>query len=407
MSDTEKKKIKYSTRIVGIILSILVCVFNFTPYMVRIRQLPTAIFTDSEEIFEEYSEKAGILLTAASDSETLGNRRISIKLFNLIELRSLCVYVGERGEVHPCGEAIGISIRTKGVLIVGNGSFINIDGKKCSPSAECGLHPGDVILSVNHIPVNTAEELQGQINNSNSALLSIERNGKSLSMEITPEFAPDGSKKIGAWVRDSTVGIGTLSFVDYSSGKLAALGHAIIDSDTGKMITVRTGKMVEAKILGIKKGRSGVPGELQGTFASSSKLLGSIERNSEICIFGTVDEEFKNVCTDVLPVAFPDEVKKGTAFILSGVNEGKIEKYSCRIIKTVNQSEANSKGMVIEITDDRLLESTGGIVQGMSGSPIIQDGKVVGVVTHVFINDPSKGYGVYAFWMYELINNKK
>lgn len=407
MNDIKKKRIRLSMRIVGIILSVLICIFNFTPYMVKIRQLPATIFTDSETSIEGYGEKSGLLLTAASDAETLGSRSISIKLFDLIELRRINVYVCERGIVHPCGETIGISIRMKGVMVVGNGSFVGINGKKCSPSADCGLRPGDVVLSVNNIPVNTATEFQKQIEDSSSVILSIERNGKGLKIEVTPEFASDGSKKIGAWVRDSTVGIGTLSFVDCNSDKIAALGHAIIDSDTGKMITVRTGKMVRAKLVGIQKGRSGVPGELQGTFDSSSRQFGSIEQNSEICIFGTVDDKFKAECKATLPVAFPNEVKKGDAYILSGINDDKIEKYTCRIIKTVNQSEADSKGMVIEITDDRLLESTGGIVQGMSGSPIIQNGKIVGVVTHVFINDPKKGYGVYAFWMYELINAYK
>lgn len=401
---------KYLLRGVGILLSAFICIFNFTPFMRNIRALPSAIFVESEEdignvINEQLSIDRSVLTASVSGNETLENRSISIKLLKFIELRSIPLYIEERSLVKPSGNIIGISIHTKGVLVVGNGYFINSNGEKCSPSQKAGVQAGDVILSINGNPVETSEEFQRLVDSSPSRVeLVIERDGKSLDLIITPEFADDGHPRIGAWVRDSTVGIGTLSFIDIKSGITAALGHAVVDADTGSIIKVRDGSIVQAKVLGVKKGQIGIPGELQGTFDNDSRRIASIMGNGELGIFGEVTDEVLNEISDgTMYIAFPNEVEEGEAYILSYVGDGGIRKFSCEIIKTVRQSSAAQKGIVIKITDEELIKSCGGIVQGMSGSPIIQNDRLVGVVTHVFVNDPTKGYGVYAYWMHENI----
>lgn len=390
----------------GLIISALICFFNFTPSMRNVRSLPSAIF--AENIDGLNLALNGIpnsmrqsVAAAGSDDETLAEKELNIKLFGLITLRSIPVYVGERKCVIPCGDAIGISIHTKGLLVVGNGSFTDAGGKRHSPSSDAGIRAGDRIISVNGIEVNTSEEMQRVIDGSTGGVgLTVERNGKVLSFNIVPVNADDGRLKIGAWVRDSTIGIGTLSFIDSATGKTAALGHAVVDSDTGEIITVLNGSMCRAKLIGIKKGRNGDPGELQGSFDDKCELISDITGNGELGIFGTVRSEYLNsLQNNALTVAFPNEVRLGPAVILTSLDNSGVKEYSCEIIKLYKQSYAEQKGIIIQITDESLLSAAGGIVQGMSGSPILQDGMLVGVVTHVFVNDPTRGYGVYAYWM--------
>lgn len=393
-------------KLVGLVLAIGICIFNFMPGMRSIRALPTAVFAENEEelraVISEFTNNAGYETTVSDiQSETLSEKQLSIRLLGVFNLKTIPIYLSKRHSVHPCGDAIGISIRTKGLLVVGNGSILNRDGKKCTPSADAGLRPGDIILSINDVEVNTSSELQRAVDSSSGTIiLTIERDAKLETINIVPVVASDGNLKIGAWVRDSTVGIGTLSFYDPLSGYAAALGHAVIDMDTGKIIKVRNGEMRKADVIGIKKGKAGTPGELQGSFDSRYEMISSIQENDELGIRGYLTDSIMNEVSDyILPVAFPDEVKKGEAYILSTVGEAGVKRYSCNIVKVIAQSEPDQKGMIIEITDEDLLDSAGGIVQGMSGSPIIQDGKLIGVTTHVFVNDPTKGYAVYAYWM--------
>ncbi|MCH5279228.1 MAG: SpoIVB peptidase [Christensenellaceae bacterium] len=396
-------------RICGIILALLLCAVNFSTPMRTVRSLPNAIFAENNnelnaettDLYEQFG--MGAVSASYTGDETLSSGSININVLGFITLRSIPAYVGERAWLHPGGNAIGITIYTQGVLVVGNGSFTNSAGKKCNPSQEAGIKPGDVIISVEGTAVNTSEELQVALNaNQFGASIQIDRNGKRMEIYIVPEVASDGTARIGAWVRDSTVGIGTLSFYEEDTKVTTALGHAVIDADTGRIITVGSGEMRYARVLGVVKGTAGIPGEIQGTFSSASIRIGSIDGNGELGIFGSGDGDI-NVLTEnnAVPVAFPNEVKTGDAYILSDIDGNGPKQYSCRILKAAKQSKPGQKGLVIEITDERLLSTTGGIVQGMSGSPILMDGFLVGVVTHVFVNDPTKGYGVYAYWMYQ------
>ncbi len=403
-------KKKMFIRILGVALSALIAALNYSPIMRLARTMPDSFFAQSVEelnlkiggVSESYGLGRAAMVSASKD-ETLGEQTVSLKLFGLLSVKSVPAYVGEKCYLYPCGNAIGISIFTQGVLVVGNGSFTNASGRRCEPSKRAGLKPGDIIIEVSGMQVTTSEELQIALNaNPAAAQLTIDREGKLHTIDVIPEAGADGNCRIGAWVRDSTVGIGTLSFMDADGNGITALGHAVIDSDTGTLIRVRDGEIVYATIVGIAKGLEGLPGELQGTFSDVSKRIGKITGNGELGIYGVADSSIEELKVNgAVPVAFPDEVHTGNASIYSTVDNGAVREYSCRIIKTSRQSEPGQKGLVVEITDERLLSATGGIVQGMSGSPIIQDGMLAGVITHVFINDPSKGYGAYAYWMYE------
>jgi stage IV sporulation protein B len=385
------------------LLAAAVFALGYTPEMAAVREAPDAVFGAS---YEELSEKTGgsqkgVLAVQSSLDETLGECTLSYKLFGLIPVRTVPVFVGKRAELVPGGDPVGVSIRTDGVLVVGVGKVSDGLGKYYAPAEQAGLRPGDVILSVNGEPISDSSELESAVSNGGPAELSVERGGRRLEITVTPVCGEDGKPKLGAWVRDSTVGIGTLSFYDRDTGVLAALGHAVVDMDTGSLLKVRDGRLVIASVLGVTRGAQGSPGELHGTFGKESPVLGRIILNTELGIFGEVDPS----CSEFLerneiPVAFPDEVRTGEAVILCSA-DGTIREYSCRIVKASRQGEPAPKGLVIEITDSELTELTGGIVQGMSGSPVIQNGMLVGAVTHVFVNDPKRGYGAYAYWMYK------
>ena len=213
----------------------------------------------------------------------------------------------------------------------------------------------------------------------------------------------DNCYRLGIWVRDKTAGIGTLTFYDDDSKIFGALGHGITDMDTGNLLNVEYGKIMNAKIANIEQGKRGSPGEIRGIFYETENVLGEIVKNSPYGIYGVMTDEFmKFNKAKALPIGFKEEVKEGKAYILTTIDNDKTEKFEIEILKAQPQQFPNQKSMTIKVTDKRLLQ-TGGIVQGMSGSPIIQDGKIIGAITHVFVNDPTKGYGIYIEWMLDQI----
>lgn len=379
-------------RSIGIALMLLVFVFNFSPSMTAVRELPEAFFVESGD--EVRFPLPGRAVSAAySGDETLGSKHFSIRLFGSVELANVPVFTSSRTELIPGGTAVGISIRTEGVLIVGFGDA----GAGSCPAAKAGLRAGDIIVSVNGEKVYTAEELQLALSaRPDTAVVEYERGGKLRTAQVTPD-----SGRIGAWVRDSTVGIGTLSFIMAKSHAAASLGHAIVDADTGRLLPVHSGETRLASIVGVSKGETGLPGELRGTFSEDSERIGEVFENCELGIFGTCDNARLIDGAKLVACAFPSEVHTGKAYILAQTDGECVQAYECRIVRAARQSRADQKGLVIEVTDERLISKTGGIVQGMSGSPIIQDGRLAGVVTHVFVNDPLRGYGIYAYWMLE------
>ena len=233
--------------------------------------------------------------------------------------------------------------------------------------------------------------------NGNSVKITYVRDGSNYNTEILPTKTSDNEYKLGLWVRDAASGVGTISFYDPKTGEFGALGHGILDVDTEELIDIARGDIVTSKIVSIVKGEKGKPGELQGSI-DNGKIIGEVYKNTNFGIYGKINnlEILKQDSDKVMEVKTRDEVKEGKASILCTLDDNKQEEYEIEIEKVYTSTNRSNKNMIIKVTDPRLLEKTGGIIQGMSGSPIIQDGKFVGAVTHVMVNNPEKGYGIFA-----------
>jgi len=326
----------------------------------------------------------------------------SIKLFNIFPIKSSRVKVTERKYVVPGGNVFGIRLYTKGVMIVRIDEVTTSSGNRC-PGTEAGLKTGDMILSVDGVSVTRNKELASLFASSNGKTLKllIERDGKQKSVNFTPVKNEKSAFTGGLWVRDSTAGIGTVTWCDRENGIFAGLGHAVCDVDTGEVMPLSGGDAVEAIIKGCYKGKSGSAGELCGVFSSGS--IGNLYINGDTGVYGVMNNV--NTTSEVLPTALRQEVKTGAAQIICTVDDSGPKKYNAEIKRIINTSDNTQRNMIIKITDEALIEKTGGIVQGMSGSPIIQNGMLVGAVTHVFIDDPTEGYGIFAQNMLETAEN--
>lgn len=302
-----------------------------------------------------------------------------------------------KGEkVIPGGSAVGIYIETEGVLVLGTQSVKSMDGSTCEP-AKYIVEAGDYITKVNGVEVHNKEELTAMIKEQGSSPMVLEliRKEKKLSIKIEPVLAKgNGEYQLGIWVRDNSQGIGTLTYIQ--GNKFGALGHGIHDIDTGSMMEVKGGYIFESKILSIKKGAKGKPGEMVGTVCYDfENPYGSIQSNTNYGIFGEVRSALtEQIKQEEVEVGGREEVKKGKAYIRSAIS-GKMEDYEIKITDVDASNKNLEKGMIIEITDKRLLHLTNGIIQGMSGTPILQNGKLIGAVTHVFVQDSTKGYGTF------------
>ncbi|MCF6465882.1 SpoIVB peptidase [Clostridium sp. Cult2] len=341
------------------------------------------------------------------DGIEAGEAKFQLKLLGIIPVKKLDVNVVNRQLLVPGGNALGVRLNTKGVLVVAVTDVLGVDGKRYNPAKEAGIKTGDSILKINDIRIKDAEhviELLNQIQDKKIKIV-VERNKINFETEVKPiKSMQDNCYRLGIWVRDKTAGIGTLTFYDENSKTFGALGHGITDIDTGNLLNVEYGKITNAKIANIEQGKRGSPGEIRGIFYETENILGEITKNTPYGIFGIIADEFlKSNKSKAIPIGFKEEVKEGKAHILTTINNNRIERFEIEIIKTQLQQYPNQKSMTVKITDKRLLQKTGGIVQGMSGSPIIQNGKLIGAITHVFVNDPAKGYGIYIEWMLEQV----
>ncbi|MEG1982046.1 MAG: SpoIVB peptidase [Clostridia bacterium] len=292
-----------------------------------------------------------------------------------------------------CGTPLGIKFFTNGVLVVGIADITTNDGK-ISPAYNAGIRVRDIILKINGTEVNTNEKVQELISKSNgeSLTFTVKRNISTFECNVVAvKSIDDGLLKLGMWVRDSTAGIGTITYFDPKTRKFGALGHGICDPDTSALMPLNSADVYFARINSVIKGEKGAPGELRGKFLEDS-LLGNITTNSSCGIFGTTKQNIDGV---LCPVGYKNEVQPGEAFIYCTVDEKPPQKYAIEISKISKVFDKEFRDMTIKITDSALLAKTGGIIQGMSGSPIIQNGKLIGAVTHVFINDPTSGYGIF------------
>ena len=324
-----------------------------------------------------------------------GSYQVRLKLFGLIKLKDIQVDVVDTRYAIPCGNPIGIYLKSDGVMVIGTGRITGPDGMEVEPAFGI-LKTGDYIEAFNGKPMKTKEDLISAVNDSGGqdSVVTVRRDGEPIDVSIKPIASSDGKYKLGAWVRDDTQGIGTITYVDMN-GNFGALGHGISDSDTGDLVETSQGALYSTEIMGIEKGTIGKPGLLSGViYYGPQSHMGDISTNTNEGIFGTVNQQFKKQLTgEPMEIACRQDVKPGVAYIRSNVS-GELEDYEIEIQKVDYNASHKNKSMVIKVTDPRLLELTGGIVQGMSGSPIIQDGKLAGAVTHVFVQDASRGYGI-------------
>ena len=334
--------------------------------------------------------------TASSvfENSKSGSRVANLKLFGSVPIKDVTLKTVDDMYVYVSGEPFGIKIFTDGVMIVGITEVETTDGTK-NPANESGLQKGDIILAINNSSVCSNSELSAFIreSNGNPLELTVKRDSTSFTVKLTPaKSSIDGAYKAGIWVRDSSAGIGTMTFYNPNNKLYAGLGHAVCDVDTGDALPVLTGQIVSAEISEIVKGKKGSAGELKGHFVED-KILGNLLMNNLCGVFGEYNCNPSG--NEAIKVAMRQEVKTGDAKILTSAS-GEPKYYSCKIEK-VNMKDNNSlQNLVVKVTDSELIKLTGGIVQGMSGSPIIQNGMLVGAVTHVFVNEPSMGYGIFA-----------
>lgn len=329
-------------------------------------------------------------------SNSTGNYKIHLKLFGFLNFKEVTIGVIDQKELIPCGDPIGIYIETDGIMVLGTGVINGADGLNYEPSLN-KLKTGDYITKINDAVIHNKEELIEEIQHCDGKdiKVTLRRDDKITVYKISPVKTADGEYKIGAWIRDNTQGIGTLTFIT-KDGQFGALGHGITDIDTSLLMEIERGYLYNADIMTIIKGKQGVPGELIGLIKQNDDdKIGDIKKNTNQGIFGRVGSGFVRANEqEAIPVGLKQEIKLGPATILTCV-ENQVKEYSINIDKIDLNSQSPNKGMVISITDPALIEKTGGIVQGMSGSPIIQNGKIIGAVTHVFIQDSTKGYGTF------------
>lgn len=332
-----------------------------------------------------------------------------IKLFDFLPVKKVKVNVIPDLKLVPSGEAIGVKIKTKGLLVVGMSSITSKDGRKYSPAADAGFEIGDIILQLDKKQIENEKDIVEYLNNRSdnkkNVSIKVERAKTNLKLSLKPVLSEeDNTYKMGLWVRDSIAGVGTMTFYDPKSKAFGALGHGITDVDSGVLIDISSGNILKSRIASIQKARKTTPGELVGLFYDSKKNYGVIDKNTSYGIYGKVLNPSNDNIMKPLSIGLSYSVREGPAKILTTIEDSKIEEFDVEIQKINKQNSAKSKSMLIKITDPKLLDKTGGIVQGMSGSPIIQDNKLIGAVTHVLINDPTRGYGIFIEWMIEEAN---
>ena len=314
-----------------------------------------------------------------------------LKLFGIIPYKTVEVDVVPAQKLILSGETVGIKLDVDGALVLGLADIKTPEGVKVCPAAQAGITSGDLIKSVNETKIDSVTTLENAVCESEVCSIVYERDGNLLSATVVPAVSgEDNVKKLGVWVRGGTTGIGTMTYISPDNGSFGALGHPISDADTGDIIKSEGGHLLNADIVGIVKGERGLPGEIQGSVSDNSNT-GEINTNSKFGVFGRIDTV---PLKDTVEIGCKSEIKLGDAFVLTDVAGGEPIPYNAEILHISHNSD-NNKGMVIKITDERLLSVTGGIVQGMSGSPLIQNGKLIGAVTHVFVNDPTRGYGIF------------
>ena len=305
----------------------------------------------------------------------------------------------------PIGHTVGIQMSAEGVLVVRLDDVQTENGAIC-PARDAGVQEGDLIVGVNGEQISANDDLQKQIalSGGQPVELTLESDGSSRTVTVTPCADSYGVYRIGVLARDGMAGIGTLTYVDPETGAYGSLGHGICDNETGVLIPLRDGSLIESSVGSVQRGEVGEPGALQGEF-DSDNAIGTVDENTESGIFGTLTDSSIYSSLESVPVASADEIEVGEAEILTNVEGDTVERYSVQVEKIYPEDDEYGRGMMLRVTDPELIEKTGGIVQGMSGSPVLQNGKLIGAVTHVLVNDPTCGYAIGIERMIEEMEN--
>lgn len=389
-----------------VIVGLLACTMLYAhPFIREVINLPA----HSENTKVSFLKPSGLLtkiisvdLVSKTDlvmSQTLGQDfQVSYKLFGIFPFKNSRIEVLPSIKLLPGGQSIGVSLQTQGVMIVGQAS-VNKNGNKFFPAKEAGIETGDSILKINGKEVHTDQDVANLVDeagkNQQAVTLQIKHQNQIIEKNVKTVYCEESKRyRIGLFVRDEATGVGTLTFIDPISKKYGALGHVINDSDTNQRIEISQGLITNSTIYAIEKSSRGHPGEKQGTFSSNSKLTGNIEKNTPVGIFGQIKGEISSSFKEPIEVGWANEITEGPAKIYTVIHGEQIQDFDVKI-ERIMPNRTDSKNMIISVVDPKLIEITGGIIQGMSGSPIIQNGKIIGAVTHVFINDSQRGYGVF------------
>ena len=393
MQEKQKKYRKFLWyALVGTLLSLFILIYGTMK-----DHIPDEIFVyaDEETDWETFFQEPLISYDETVEVSQNGSYQIRCKWLGVLPLKTIKVHTVEKQEVLVSGSPVGIYMETKGVLVIDSGEITDREGIRRTP-AEHIIQSGDYICEIDGKVLTGKRQLMQLVreNQGEPMELQVIRHQETIKLEMTPVETEDGSYKLGIWVRDNIQGIGTLTYVE-PNGTFGALGHGISDADTGERLEISDGDLYRADILSIRKGTAGTPGELRGVITyREENRIGTICGNSQYGIRGQMEPGKYTESMKRIPTGLKQEIQTGKAEIRCDIGDG-IREYQCEILEIDSNARDTNKCFVLRITDDDLLSRTGGIVQGMSGSPVLQNGKLIGAITHVFVNDPTKGYGIF------------
>lgn len=414
--------------VIGIVLALFIATMCFNPQVRTILSLPEQqrmvvgesshielnlpkqlenrlvmqVINPTRSVFANQVDPAVVINREAAGYEIValkpGQANVQIKLLGYIPVKSIAVQTLPPRRVVVGGHSIGVMLQSRGIMVVGFAPIVGKNGEKLYPARDSGVEIGDLIMKVDGKRVISENDLARIVDGTDQGQLSldIKRQNRQLTVSVKSVLCQEtGRKRVGLFVRDGIAGVGTLTFWDPETRAYGALGHIILDADTRQGIDVLRGRIVSASVQALKMGHPGQPGEKIGVFNRSGPVVGSITSNNNCGIFGKTTVAVNNPLFEYpLEVGYAHQVKPGPASIFTVVNGDQIERFSVNIEKVYPQRQ-NGKGMVIRVTDPRLISLSGGIIQGMSGSPIVQNNRIIGAVTHVFLNDPQRGYGIF------------
>lgn len=349
--------------------------------------------------------------TGANEEDSYNGKVVlTANLFGKIPVKEINVNVIENTKVIPLGDLVGLKLYTDGVLVVGMSEISGIDNKKYKPYQDCNIQEGDRIVKMNESAVTCTADLVHVVEESkgNEIAVTYIREEETMQTSITPVKSEDRKYKLGLWVRDAAAGVGTVSFYEPATGMFASLGHGILDIDTEQLLDIATGEFVTTNVVSIQKGEKGNPGKIQGSIEKQTEI-GLIDKNTNLGVYGKLNNLSKlNVdLSKAVDVALREEIQTGKASIICTLENNQKKEYEVEIQKLYKNNHVDNKSMLLKVTDPELLEKTGGIIQGMSGAPIMQNGKLIGAVTHVLVSDPTMGYGIFADMMIKQMREVK